>query len=136
MQRRTIVLLAAVLVTVGVGAGAAVLLASGDEPATSSVSTSTTTPPPADARAKDTFLKVLRDQNVVRGPADEQIVYAEGDMYCRYLTDGLTTAQLMDNAGAAGTPERAKSERVLSAAAQVLCPQHAPKLMPQPSNQP
>lgn len=132
MQRQTMIVIASAFVLAGLaGAGAAVVAVDG-QPATPLVRTTTTTVPTlVDVDSKDKFLKVLREQGVVRGPADEQVVYAEGDMYCRYLAEGLTTQKLMDNAGPVGSSERAKSERVLSAAVATLCPQHAPKLMPQ-----
>ncbi|WP_177221478.1 DUF732 domain-containing protein [Lentzea xinjiangensis] len=124
--------LAGAFALAGLAGGTAALLAANDQPVRAGTqSTATATEATPAANAKDTFVKMLRDQGVVHGPADEQIVYAEGDMYCRYFGEGLTVQQLMDNAGATGTAERAKSERVLSAAAATLCPQHAPKLMPQ-----
>jgi hypothetical protein len=138
MERRTVVLIVAAFALAGLVGGGAALFAADDEPVTASttaVAPATTTSAADPAKAKDNFLKLLRDQGVVKGPADEQLAYPEGDMYCRYLAEGLTTQKLMDTAGTAGSPERAKSERVLSAAVATLCPQHAPKLMP-PASQP
>jgi hypothetical protein len=132
MERRTIVVIVSAILLLCLAAGGAALLLTADDKPVAAVTAASSTPTAVDtANAKEVFLKLLREQGVVNGPADEQLAYPEGDMYCRYLDQGLTTQRLMDNAAAAGTPERAKHERVLTAAVQTLCPQHAPKLMPQ-----
>lgn len=132
MQRRTLgIAIAGAFVLAGLIGGTAALLASNDAPAAAPTSSTTTSTPAVDReKTKANFFAVLRDQGVVNGPADEQLAYAEGDLYCRYLAEGLTRQQLMDNAGVAGSEQRAKSERVLTAAVGTLCPEHAAKIMP------
>jgi hypothetical protein len=132
----------AMLLAGAVGGGVALLQADGATPVGAAMPTVTVTPPPAEwaspAPATGTstssrpqnetlFLQVLRDQGHVEYQAQEVLLLAQGDLYCRSLSDGLSREQIFRSAGLPGSPARQKAEAVFFTAVVSLCPEQSGK---------